>query len=214
MAREFFKCFHNYRKKIEKLSDQEVGRLFRALMEYSECGTAPELTGRESIAFDFIAEDIDRDSAAYSQKCKVNAENGSLGGKRKVANGSERKRTEAKSSETDKIEDIRDKTIKEIPTNVGTKKSSAFHAPTVEEVRSYCRERNNGIDPEAFCNYYENRGWYLSKGIKMRDWKRAVITWEKNGFDKPKKQNPALNYEQTPISKTDFDALVVDLGDL
>ena len=211
MAREFFKCFHNYRKKIEKLSDQEVGRLFRALMEYSECGTAPELTGRESIAFDFIAEDIDRDSAAYSQKCKVNAENGSLGGKRTQANGSERKRTEAKSSESDKIEDIRDKTIKEIPTNVGTKKSSAFHAPTVEEVRAYCRERNNGIDPEAFCNYYENRGWYLSKGIKMRDWKRAVITWEKNGYDKPKKQNAALKYEQKPINQTDFDALVVNL---
>jgi hypothetical protein len=210
MAREFFKCFHNYRKKIEKLSDQEVGRLFRALMEYSECGTAPELTGRESIAFDFIAEDIDRDSAAYSQKCKVNAENGSLGGKRTQANGSERKRSEAKSSESDKIEDIRDKTIKEIPTNVGTKKSSAFHAPTVEEVRAYCQERNNGIDPEAFVNYYENRGWYLSKGIKMRDWKRAVITWEKNGFDKPKKQNAALKYEQKPISKTDFDALVVN----
>ena len=96
MAREFFKCFHNYRKKIEKLSDQEVGRLFRALMEYSECGTAPELTGRESIAFDFIAEDIDRDSAAYSQKCKVNAENGSLGGKRTLPNANERKRNQAK----------------------------------------------------------------------------------------------------------------------
>jgi hypothetical protein len=109
MGREFFKCFHDYRKKCEKLSDQEVGRLFRALMEYSEYGTAPELAGREAIAFDFIAEDIARDRAAYEQKCRTNAENGSKGGKRTQANATERKRTEAKPSETDKIKDIREK---------------------------------------------------------------------------------------------------------
>jgi hypothetical protein len=215
MAREFFKCFHNYRKKIEKLSDQEVGRLFRALMEYSECGTAPELTGRESIAFDFIAEDIDRDSAAYSQKCKVNAENGSLGGKRTQANGSERKRSEAKSSESDKIEDIRDKTIKEIPTNVGTKKSSAFQPPTLDEVKARCAEKGYTLDPVAFMSYYNANGWKVGR-TKMVSWIDALAGWEsrEKQYRKPKKQNPALKYEQKPISKTDFDALVVDLGDL
>lgn len=212
MAREFFKCFHNYRKKIEKLSDQEVGRLFRALMEYSECGTAPELTGRESIAFDFIAEDIDRDSAAYSQKCKVNAENGSLGGKRTQANGSERKRTEAKSSESDKIEDIRDKTIKEIPTNVGTKKSKAFQPPTLEEVKARCAEKGYTLDPVAFMSYYNANGWKVGRA-KMVSWIDALAGWEsrEKQYRKPKKQNAALKYEQKPISKTDFDALVVNL---
>ena len=210
MAREFFKCFHNYRKKIEKLSDQEVGRLFRALMEYSECGTAPELTGRESIAFDFIAEDIDRDSAAYSQKCKVNAENGSLGGKRTQANCSERKRTEAKSSESDKIEDIRDKTIKEIPTNVGTKKSSAFQPPTLEEVKARCAEKGYTLDPVAFMSYYNANGWKVGR-TKMVSWIDALAGWEsrEKQYRKPK-QNAALKYEQKPISKTDFDALVVN----
>ena len=214
MAREFFKCFHNYRKKIEKLSDQEVGRLFRALMEYSECGTAPELTGRESIAFDFIAEDIDRDSAAYSQKCKVNADNGSLGGKRTQANGSERKRTEAKSSESDKIEDIRDKTIKEIPTNVGTKKSSAFQPPTLEEVKARCAEKGYTLDPVAFMSYYNANGWKVGR-TKMVSWIDALAGWEsrEKQYRKPK-QNAALKYEQKPISKSDFDALVVDLGDV
>lgn len=213
MAREFFKCFHNYRKKIEKLSDQEVGRLFRALMEYSECGTAPELTGRESIAFDFIAEDIDRDSAAYSQKCKVNAENGSLGGKRTQANGSERKRSEAKSSESDKIEDIRDKTIKEIPTNVGTKKSKAFQPPTLEEVKARCAEKGYTLDPVAFISHYQSVGWKVGKN-PMKDWKASLAGWQSREKEyKPKKQNAALKYEQKPISKSDFDALVVDLGE-
>lgn len=220
MGREFFKCFHDYRKKCEKLSDQEVGRLFRALMEYSEHGTAPELTGRESIAFDFIAEDIARDRAAYEQKCKVNAENGAKGGKRTQANGSERKRDEAKSSETDKKEGIRDKTIKEIPSKEGTKKSSAFVAPTVDEVEARCREMGyKRTSPVAFVSYYESVGWKVGKN-QMKDWKAALAGWEAReqqfrsvARDEPKrKKNAALNYEQTPISEDAFNKLVVDLS--
>ena len=53
---EYWPCYNSYIKKTEKLSDQEVGRLFRALMRYSATGERQELEGRESIAFDFIAD--------------------------------------------------------------------------------------------------------------------------------------------------------------
>ncbi|MBC8533193.1 DUF6291 domain-containing protein [Yeguia hominis] len=76
MALEYFPCYHSYRRKIAKLSDQEVGRLFRSLLEYSETGEAPELAGRESVAFDFIADDIDRAKQNYSELCDRNRENG------------------------------------------------------------------------------------------------------------------------------------------
>lgn len=72
---EYFPCFHSYRRRTKNLTDQEVGRLFRALLEYSETGEAPELTGRESIAFDFIADDIDRARERYDGSCRKNAEN-------------------------------------------------------------------------------------------------------------------------------------------
>lgn len=209
MAREFFKCFHDYRRKCEKLSDQEVGRLFRALMEFSETGTAPALAGRESIAFDFIAEDIERDRLVYEQKCKVNAQNGALGGRanateryRSLPNATEREREEANRSETRKIKDIRDK--KEYSDIKGR-----FKPPTVEEVRAYCTERKNNVDPQAFVDFYESKGWMIGSN-KMRDFKAAVRTWERNRTQ-PKRQNAALKYDQTPISKTDFDALCVNL---
>lgn len=67
MALDYFCCFHTYRDKLARLSDQEVGRLFRALMQYSETGEVPELAGRESIAFDFIAYDIDNVKEKYIQ---------------------------------------------------------------------------------------------------------------------------------------------------
>jgi hypothetical protein len=60
-------------------------------MEYSETGETQELTGRESIAFDFIAEDIDRAKEAYETKCRSNAENGKKGGRPQKANGFEEK---------------------------------------------------------------------------------------------------------------------------
>lgn len=83
MAIEYFCCFHSYRKKIAKLSDQEVGRLFRSLLEYSETGETQELAGREAVAFDFISDDIDRAKKAYDEKCETNKSNGLKGGRPK-----------------------------------------------------------------------------------------------------------------------------------
>ena len=54
-----------------------------------------------------------------------------------------------------------------------------FSKPTVEEVKAYCAERNNGIDAERFVDYYEARGWKIGKN-QMKDWKAAVRTWERN----------------------------------
>ena len=54
-----------------------------------------------------------------------------------------------------------------------------FTPPTLEEVAAYCKERNNGIDPNRFIDWYQARGWKLSKGTSMVDWKAAIRTWER-----------------------------------
>lgn len=59
-----------------------------------------------------------------------------------------------------------------------------FIKPTVEEVASYCTERNNGIDAQEFIDFYESKGWVIGKS-PMKDWKAAVRTWE----NKERKQN-------------------------
>lgn len=75
MAMSGFICHDDYFAKTSKLSDEEVGRLFRALMIYHATGEANDLQGRESIAFDFIREDIDRTEEAYRAKCEKNRNN-------------------------------------------------------------------------------------------------------------------------------------------
>lgn len=54
-----------------------------------------------------------------------------------------------------------------------------FVKPTVEEVRNYCIERKNNVNPEKFIDFYEAKDWYIGKN-KMKDWKAAVRTWERN----------------------------------
>ena len=57
---------------------------------------------------------------------------------------------------------------------------SRFSPPSVDEVREYCLQRQNGIDAEYFVSYYEARGWRLGGDRKMVDWQAAVRTWERN----------------------------------
>ena len=61
------------------------------------------------------------------------------------------------------------------------KPKKRFVPPTVEEVRAYCNERKNNVSPEHFIAYYEANGWTRGKnGIKIKDWKACVRTWECN----------------------------------
>lgn len=73
------------------------------------------------------------------------------------------------------------------------KKITRFIKPTIEEIKSYCDERKNNIDPEYFFNYNEARGWMLGK-IHMKDWKATIRTWER--LEKEKNENSQPKQEQ------------------
>ena len=60
--------------------------------------------------------------------------------------------------------------------------------PTIEEVRVYCLERENRVNPEQFIDYYESKGWLIGKS-KMKDWKAAVRTWERRNHEQSSKGN-------------------------
>ena len=68
-----------------------------------------------------------------------------------------------------------------------SKKKESFCIPTLEEVKQYCEERNNKVDAESFVDFYESKGWVVGK-TKMKDWKAAIRTWERNDKQKPKKE--------------------------
>ena len=76
-----------------------------------------------------------------------------------------------------------------------------FIKPTVDEVRSYCAERKNNIDPQHFWDYYEARGWKVGGRSAMKDWQAAVRTWEKNNFQTSPPKNQGMDGDQSQQSK-------------
>jgi hypothetical protein len=69
-------------------------------------------------------------------------------------------------------------------------KRKRFVPPSVDDVTTYCQERKNGIDPERFVASYEAKGWMIGNS-KMKDWRAAVRTWERNGFHEGNGRAPA-----------------------
>lgn len=63
--------------------------------------------------------------------------------------------------------------------SLGKNSISKFTPPTLEEVSDYCQERNNGVDPQKFIDFYESKGWMVGKN-RMKDWKASVRTWERD----------------------------------
>ena len=61
-----------------------------------------------------------------------------------------------------------------------TEKDKRFSPPTLEEVRAYCLEQKNGVDPEAFLAHYNTVGWVYGRNkVPVKCWKSCVTTWKK-----------------------------------
>lgn len=76
---KYLKIFTDAETKYQKLSDAEFGRLIRAGLHYKETGEEIELTGRESLLWDGMKLDIDKDNAKYNSLCAARSEAGQKG---------------------------------------------------------------------------------------------------------------------------------------
>lgn len=83
------------------------------------------------------------------------------------------------------------------------KKRKKFIVPSIEHITNYCCERNNKINPESFFDYYESKGWMIGKN-KMKDWKAAIRTWERNSnkYDKSDKSNNSMTDHYNKVTES------------
>ena len=150
---------------ILALGEAECGRLLMSLLEYSRGGGTVEPRGAEKSIYLILKAQMDKDTETGRKR----AENGRKGG---IAKSSKLKQNLASDSmlpsplpspPTPPISIP--PSPKEKPPKGGKKKVP----PTVEEVRAYCQERGNGIDPEAFVDFYAARGWKYGAGRPIVD---------------------------------------------
>lgn len=181
----FYESFFTAISRIRKKPDRADA--YDAIAAYALYGQEPDLDklpDSAAIAFDLIRPTLDAS--------KRKAESGKAGGKSKQtvskqqASGKQtgstgeanRKRGETgteKEGEREKEEEIENECYSPpTPSSMGKR----FSPPTVDEVREYCQERNNGIDSAAFVDFYASKGWKVGSQ-PMKDWKAAVRTWER-----------------------------------
>lgn len=169
---------------LKKLTDDQAGKLFKAISAYQEDKILPE-DNLISIIFEPFLNQFQRDEENWQKVREARINAGSMGGKQKLANASKRKQKEANlavSVSKSVSVSVSKSDIKEISSlRSDTKKN--FIKPTLEEIQAYCQERKNSVNPQKWFNHYESNGWKVGKN-PMKDWKAAVRTWENSAYSK------------------------------
>lgn len=182
MEKLYLPFYYTWRDKTKNLSNEEFGKLTRAILLYSETG---ELTSGFSdlgeMAYEFITDVIKRsqkksddgrkgaykrwNSDPYSTHIATHYNTNAINTNININRN--RNKNKNKNRNTEEI-------TKE-------EKRKRFLPPSLDEVRQYCIERRNNINAEQFIDFYTANGWKVGKNA-MKDWKAAVRTWERNGI--------------------------------
>ena len=218
---KYLKVWTDFVNVLDPLNDDEVGRLFLAMLNYAATGEEPSgFAGNERFLWQVAKRDID----VAAERAETLRQNGARGGrppksKDVLPEAEETKENQTEPNETNENQTKAEKKRKEKKGNEKTgndieeEPPRRFTPPTLEEISAYCRERNNGIDPQYFLDYQTARNWVLSNGKKCKDWRATVRTWEKNNYSRtPQKTVAAQAYTQRDYSGEQADAMRRMLG--
>ncbi len=169
MAQTYLCVYYDQEEALNTLSDSERGRLLSALLAYAKRSELPTLTGSEKYLWPILRASVDKNNQNYADKVKKCSEAGKAS-----ANKRQQKSTDVNGSQ---------QTLTDVGNNNNNnnnkKSKNTFIPPTIEEVRSYCKERSSTVDPDQFYDYFTATDWHDSKGNKVKSWKGKIVTWEK-----------------------------------
>ena len=193
MTRDSFVFYRSFYDAIKDIDQKNQAVLIMAICEYAFDGKEPKLHGVSSAMFKLIRPQIDANNKRY--------ENGKSGGRpRQNKNQTETKQKPKQNQTETEVEpnvnvnvNVNDNVNDNVNVCMGdpTPDTHTFIPPTLDDVMTYCQERKNGLDCERFYDYYEMRGWKLSKGGVMKDWKAAVRYWERNDQKTQEERKPS-----------------------
>lgn len=194
MAKPGVMFYFELRPCIKRLTLEEKGRLFEAILDYSELGSEPEMEGVLGVAWDFIRQRVDSDSGRYNEKVARTRYAAAVREAKKKKVTLPDFDTWQKLSDAER-EQLTSDDIKRHPTTTSTTTTAStstttttqgnggkpraprgFAPPTLEEVRSCCLENRYPIDPQRFLDYYTSVGWKVGRN-PMKDWKAALRSW-------------------------------------
>lgn len=181
---------------VGKLPDEIAGKLFKIVLEYVNDldPTIDDLL--LSVAFEPIKLQLKRDLKKYECKREQWSDAGKKSAEaRRLAKIAADKLEKLKGTDLTDVENRSTVSTDNVNVNVNVikeNKQKKFIKPTIQEVRDYCKERKNSVNPSRFVDFYEAKGWKIGKNT-MKDWRSAVRTWEQNPDNKPDNKKLGLN---------------------
>ena len=207
---KYLKVFTDFSELLEPLNEEEVGRLFRAMLAYTEHDIIPVLEGNERFVWARAKQIIDMERAT----CEKRAMNGSKGGqanssksKQTVANSSKDKQNEAKSSKEKQTVAEKENENEKEKEKENTSSDDDVSTPTFEQVSEFCKNRGNKTEPRRFFDYYKRRNWKING--QSFNWRDKCIEWESN--EVARKPN-GDNFDSHVIRTDDIQDIIVNLG--
>lgn len=233
---EYLKVFTDFVEVIETLGEAERGRLFTAMLKYAGQGIEPDFRGNERFVWPIAKQNIDRTVEEDNQKTQVRREAGKKGAAKRwqaIANDGNAIFANGKDGDAKCAINAEKKgsspflppsslspepPISSTPYNPPSsqeKRRNApkrFTPPSVEEVKAYCLERKNGLDAQAFVDFYSSKGWKVGNN-PMKDWKAAVRTWEnRRKGEAPKKETSYSMRDVEEDMKANLEKLMREYG--
>lgn len=177
----FYESFFKAISRIRKAADRAAA--YDAICAYALYGETPDmerLADASAIAFELSKPNLDA-SRKKAKSGKKGGENGKQTASKTEANGKQTASKKENEKENKKEKEKEDECLKENIKEKADKppRATRFTPPTLEEVKSYCEERGNSVDPERFFDFYSSKGWMVGKN-RMKDWKAAVRNWERD----------------------------------
>lgn len=198
--REQFTFYRSFYEAIRSIKNQkERLAIYDAIAAYALNEEEPKLVDLPAAIFTLIRPTLDAS--------KRKAENGKKGGKSEASEKQTESKTEANAKQNGSKVEAKSKQIASEKENENEKEKereienecysarARFVPPTVEEVAAYCFERGNGVDAEQFVAFYASKGWRVGNQ-PMKDWKQAVITWEKRDRPRQKSKSDDWRFEE------------------
>ena len=86
MSKDSFIVYDGIKDTLDEMTDEEVGKLFRAMVDYHTTGEDPKLKGGLKFAFIPVRQQMDRDDEKWNKTREARIEAGRKGGEAKKQN--------------------------------------------------------------------------------------------------------------------------------
>lgn len=200
--------YRSFISALRKIKDPaERCRAYDAMFDYGMDHIETPLEDGAGIALELIKPLLD---SQYQRKM-INRENGKKGGRPSVISSEEPDvKTEKNRNKPNKTEAKANESLMSNVNgngNVNVNSNKRFVKPTIQEISDYCLEKQIGVDPERFYNYYESNGWMVGR-VHMKDWRACLQNWKRNSVQKQDHQQTYDTSKNRKLSEQELNELL------